>query len=96
MILDLEFHVIFYLGSIYSTLAVAIERYLSVCHPHFTPSHCAGSFSIAGLIAFSIAFNICRFLEFETTYEIRVSTLLSFLFRRYVIEHYYVSIFIYH
>ena len=57
------------LGSIYSTLAVAIERYMSVCHPHFTPSHCAGSFSIAGLVIFSIAFNVCRFLEFETTYD---------------------------
>ena len=64
----------FYLGSIYSTLAVAIERYMSVCHPHFTPSHCAGNFSIAGLIVFSIAFNIGRFLEFETIYRYSVST----------------------
>ena len=63
----------FYLGSIYSTLAVAIERYMSVCHPHFTPSHCAGNFSIAGLIVFSIAFNIGRFLEFETIYRYSVS-----------------------
>merc|ERR1712227_327239 len=55
-------------GSIYSTLAVAIERYTSVCHPHYTPSHCAGSFSISALVIFSVAFNICRFLEFETTY----------------------------
>ena len=63
----------FYSGSIYSTLAVAIERYMSVCHPHFTPSHCAGNFSIAGLIVFSIAFNIGRFLEFETIYRYSVS-----------------------
>ena len=60
-------------GSIYSTLAVAIERYVSVCHPHFVGYSEAGKLSVAGLILFSLVFNICRFLEFETTYEERVS-----------------------
>ena len=65
----------FLTGSIYSTLAVAIERYVSVCHPHFIGYSEAGKLSVAGLILFSIVFNICRFLEFETAYEERVSLL---------------------
>ena len=69
-----EWNLIFaLLGSIYSTLAVAIERYVSVCHPHYVGSNCAGIFSVAGLVVFSVVFNICRFLEFETTYENVVS-----------------------
>ena len=62
-------------GSIYSTLAVAIERYVSVCHPHYVGFSEAGKLSVAGLILFSVVFNICRFLEFETTYEEVVSHL---------------------
>ena len=62
------------LGSIYTTLAVAIERYVSVCHPHYSPSHCSAGFAIVTLILFSVLFNICRFLEFETTYEYAVRT----------------------
>ena len=67
------------IGSIYSTLAVAIERYTSVCHPHYQPSHCAGSFSISALVIFSVAFNICRFLEFETTYMTEVNLVYKFI-----------------
>ena len=52
---------------------MAIERYVSVCHPHFVGYSEAGKLSVAGLILFSLVFNICRFLEFETTYEERVS-----------------------
>ena len=43
-----------------------------MCHPHRTPAAGAGSLSIVGLLLFSVAFNICRFLEFETTYETEV------------------------
>lgn len=65
---------LFSAGSIYSTLAVAIERYMSVCHPHHTPSSCSGGVAVTTLVLFSILFNVCRFLEVETTYEIRVRT----------------------
>ena len=78
-ILTFKKYNIFYIeiGSIYSTLAVAIERYTSVCHPHYTPSHCAGSFSVSALVIFSVAFNVCRFLEFETTYMTEVNVSIS-------------------
>ena len=48
---------------------MAIERYISVCHPLTKPNANTGVYTIAGLVVFSVAFNVCRFLEFETTYE---------------------------
>ena len=54
---------------------MAIERYVSVCHPMSQPGENTGVMSILGLIFFSFAFNICRFLEFETTYDVAVSRL---------------------
>merc|ERR1712241_984656 len=64
-------------GSIYSTLAVAIERYVSVCHPHFVGYSEAGKLSVAGLILFSLVFNICRFLEFDSSYEVWTESILN-------------------
>ena len=52
---------------------MAIERYISVCHPLTKPNANTGVYTIAGLVVFSVAFNVCRFLEFETTYETVVS-----------------------
>ncbi len=60
-------------GSIYSTLAVGVERYLSVCHPHMTPRKWMSWGSVVALVLFSFLFNVCRFLEFETKYEYEVS-----------------------
>jgi len=58
-------------GSIYSTLAVAIERYVSVCHPHYVGFSEAGKLSVAGVILFSVVFNINRFFEYTTQTDIR-------------------------
>ena len=76
----------FFPGSIYSTLAVAIERYVSVCHPHFTPPHCTGNLSVAALLIFSFLFNSLRFVEFRTVYDYRVSE-LPFNTKRYIKCH---------
>jgi hypothetical protein len=66
--------VVFFLGSIYSTLAVAIERYVSVCHPHYVGFSEAGKMAVTGVILFSIVFNINRFFEYKTCYATEVST----------------------
>ena len=47
---------------------MAIERYISVCHPLTKPRANTGVYTVAGLVVFSVAFNVCRFLEFETAY----------------------------
>ena len=65
--------VVFFLGSIYSTLAVAIERYVSVCHPHYVGFSEAGKMAVTGVILFSIVFNINRFFEYKTCYATEVS-----------------------
>ena len=74
-------------GSIYSTLAVAIERYIRVCRPLTSagPASAAsegrlkGAAAVAGLMLFSIAFNICRFMELETQYQQEVGGIFPVL-----------------
>ena len=70
---------------------MAIERYISVCHPHYVGYQNCGIMSIAGLILFSVLFNTGRFLEFETQYHEMVSNfflkILPFLFHFHFSRH---------
>ena len=54
-------------------MAVGVERYTSVCHPHMSPPQWMAKGSVVILVLFSVLFNVCRFLEFETAYETEVS-----------------------
>ena len=54
-------------GSVYSTIAISLERYLIVCHPFYVVSH-EWSFKkyILPIITFSFVYNIPRFFELKT------------------------------
>ncbi len=55
-------------------MAVAIDRFVCVCYPHeVTVMEKYSPFAVVGLVVFSFAFNVLRFLEFETVYEDVVS-----------------------
>jgi hypothetical protein len=54
-------------GSIYSTLAITVERYLTVCHPFYTVSHrWTAKHYVAPIVAFSFLYNIPKFFELYT------------------------------
>lgn len=54
-------------GSIYSTLAITIERYLIVCHPFYTVSHKWSAWRyIVPIVTFSFGYNAPKFFELET------------------------------
>jgi len=55
-------------GSVYSVIAVAVERYFNICKPFSRNlgSVCNGKIYIIIIILFSIALNFIKFFEYET------------------------------
>lgn len=57
-------------GSVYSTLAITVERYLIVCHPFYTISHkWAAKRYIIPIVLFSFLYNLPKFFELTTGME---------------------------
>ena len=57
-------------GSIYSTLAITVERYLIVCHPFYTVSHkWSAKRYIIPIVAWSLLYNAPKFFELHTTFN---------------------------
>ena len=53
-------------GSVFTTLAVSLERYFAVCHPLWIRiRRCPPAIYIILVTVFAFAFNIPKFLEFE-------------------------------
>ena len=53
-------------GSVFTTLAVSLERYFAVCHPLWIRiRRCPPAMYIILVTVFAFAFNIPKFLEFE-------------------------------
>ena len=58
-------------GGVYFTMVITLERYLTVCHPFYMFSRNWSSKPIAvGIMVFAIVYNIPKFLEISTTYEL--------------------------
>ena len=58
-------------GSVFTTLAVSLERYFAVCKPlwiHIRRCHPINY--IVSVVVFAVAFNIPKFLEFEVIDDI--------------------------
>ena len=52
-------------GSVFATVAITVERYLSVCHPNL---ECRGKLLLVPIpIVFAIIYNIPKFFELEAT-----------------------------
>ena len=62
-------------GSIYFTMGITVERYLTVCHPFYMLSRKWSSrVIVAGITAFAIGYNIPKFLEIGTGYKTCIVT----------------------
>ena len=56
-------------GSVFTTLAVSLERYFAVCHPLWIRiRRCPPAMYIILVTVFAFAFNIPKFLEFEVRF----------------------------
>ena len=54
-------------GSVYCTVAISLERYLTVCHPFYLASkRWSAKRYILPIIIFSLLYNVSRFLEMRT------------------------------
>ena len=71
---------LFPLGSIYTTLAISTERYITVCHPFFKISHTwSAKRYLIPILILSISYNIPKFFELEVHEETGIlKSLLSF------------------
>ncbi len=56
-------------GSVYTTVAVTVERYVSCCWPHVPPREGARTnvAAIAGIVSFSFLYNFTRFFDYTTS-----------------------------
>ena len=57
-------------GSVFTTLAVSLERYFAVCKPlwiHIRRCHPANY--IVSVVVFAVGFNIPKFMEFEVSFH---------------------------
>ena len=57
-------------GSVYCTMAISVERYLTVCHPFYTAStKWSAKRYIIPILFISVVYNFTRFFELSTVYN---------------------------
>merc|ERR1719507_1027428 len=59
-------------GSIWSTVSVTIERYISVVHPRHWVRSFSSAIYIIPVVIFSVIWNLPRFAELDTCYMVTV------------------------
>lgn len=55
-------------GSVYTTVAVTVERFIAVCYPRLSKRFCTSRntvYCIVGVITFAVMFNSTKFFEVE-------------------------------